>query len=483
MYYIGIDLGTSSVKLLLLGDEGVQNIVTREYAVSYPEAGWSEQSPEDWWRETLSGIKELTRDIDKKLVKGIGIGGQMHGLVILDENDNVIRPAILWNDTRTQKETDYLNNVIGKKRLVDMTGNIAFAGFTAPKIMWVRDNEPDNFKRISKIMLPKDYIVYRLTGKHCTDVSDASGMLLLDVENRCWSEEMLKITGITKEQLPKLYESYDIVGEVLKEISDELGFGKVNVAAGAGDNAAAAVGTGTVKNGDCNISLGTSGTVFVACDNYKADYENAIHNFCHANGAYHYMACMLSAASCNKWWLEDIIGTDDYTEAYADYDIYSDNGLIFLPYMMGERSPHNDADIRGMFYGLGMSTTRKDMSVAILEGVAFALKQNIDIIRSMGIDINKSRVCGGGTKNKLWLKIMASVLGIELEVPENQEGASFGAALLAAKGSGDAMYDNAIDGLKIKEVITPDKRLTEKYARKYELFVKLYPAVKSAIRP
>ena len=263
----------------------------------------------------------------------------------------------------------------------------------------------------------------------------------------------------------------------------EVGEATVNVAAGAGDNAAAAVGTGTVKNGDCNISLGTSGTVFVACDNYKADYENAIHNFCHANGAYHYMACMLSAASCNKWWLEDIIGTDDYTEAYADYDIYSDNGLIFLPYMMGERSPHNDADIRGMFYGLGMSTTRKDMSVAILEGVAFALKQNIDIIRSMGIDINKSRVCGGGTKNKLWLKIMASVLGIELEVPENQEGASFGAALLAAKGSGDAMYDNAIDGLKIKEVITPDKRLTEKYARKYELFVKLYPAVKSAIRP
>ncbi len=481
MYYIGIDLGTSSVKLLLLGDEGVQNIVTREYAVSYPKAGWSEQSPEDWLRETLSGIKELTRDIDKKLVKGIGIGGQMHGLVMLDENDDVIRPAILWNDTRTQKETDHLNNVIGKKRLVDLTGNIAFAGFTAPKIMWVRDNEPENFGRISKIMLPKDYIVYKLTGKHCTDVSDASGMLLLDVHSRRWSEEMLKITGIKESQLPKLYESYEVVGQLTEETAKELGFGEVNVAAGAGDNAAAAIGTGTVKNGDCNISLGTSGTVFVACANYKADYENAIHNFCHANGAYHYMACMLSAASCNKWWLEDIIGTDDYTEAYADYDIYKDNGLIFLPYMMGERSPHNDSEIRGMFYGLGMSTTRKDMSVAVLEGVAFALRQNIDIIKKMGIDIKKSRICGGGTKNKLWLKIIASVLNIELEVPENQEGASFGAALLAAKGSSEADYKKAMDDIKIKEVIKPDSRLAEKYNGKYELFVKLYPAVKGAI--
>lgn len=481
MYYIGIDLGTSSVKLLLLGDEGVCNIVTREYDVSYPQSGWSEQDPEDWWRETIAGIKALTRDIDKGLVRGIGLGGQMHGLVILDSEDKIIRPAILWNDTRTQKETDYLNNVTGKKRLVDMTGNIAFAGFTAPKIMWVRDNEPDNFRKISKIMLPKDYIVYRLTGKHCTDVSDASGMLLIDVKNRCWSEEMLKITGITENQLPEIYESYDVAGQLKREIAEELGFGAVNVAAGAGDNAAAAIGTGTVNNGDCNISLGTSGTVFVACDNYRADYENAIHNFCHANGGYHYMACMLSAASCNKWWLEDIIGTDDYMDAYSDYDIYKDSGLIFLPYMMGERSPHNDADIRGMFYGLSMSSTRKDMSVAILEGVAFALRQNIDIIRSMGIDIKRSRICGGGTKNKLWLSIIASVLNIELEIPENQEGASFGATLLAARANSESTYRNLLDSLKIREVIKPDSRLAEKYNKKYELFVKLYPAVKNII--
>lgn len=481
MYYIGIDLGTSSVKLLLLGDEGICNIVSREYPVSYPQYGWSEQNPEDWWRETVEGIKQLTADIDKSQVKGISFGGQMHGLVILDKNDNVIRPAILWNDTRTQKETDYLNNVIGKKKLVDLTGNIAFAGFTAPKIMWLKENEPDNFKKINKIMLPKDYIAYKLTGVHCTDVSDASGMLLLDVKNRCWSKEMLEIVGINENQLPKLYESYEIVGKVKSEIEDELGFKDVKVAAGAGDNAAAAIGTGTVNNGDCNISLGTSGTVFVSSDKYAADYENAIHNFCHANGRFHYMACMLSAASSNKWWLENILNTDDYNTEYSNYNKLGENEVIFLPYLMGERSPLNDADIRGMFYGMSMSTTRQDMSVAILEGVAYALRQNIEIIKSMGIDITKSKVCGGGTKNRLWLKILANVLNVELEIPANQEGASFGGALLAAKGCNENYYNSQIDSLKITEVIEPDLILVKKYNRGYMRFIKMYPAIKNAL--
>lgn len=481
MYYIGIDLGTSSVKLLLLGDEGICNIVTREYHVYYKKQGWSEQDPVNWWNETIEGIKELTKDIDKSMVKALSFGGQMHGLVILDENDNVIRPAILWNDTRTQKETDYLNNVIGKKRLVDLTGNIAFAGFTAPKIMWVRDNEPENFSRISKIMLPKDYIAYRLTGNHCTDVSDASGMLLLDVEHRCWSEEMLEITGVKKEQLPELYESYDVVGSIKKDIADYLGFGDVKVVAGAGDNAASAIGTGTVKNGDCNISLGTSGTVFVVSDSYKADYENAIHNFCHSNGKYHYMACMLSAASCNKWWLENIIGTDDYEGEYENYSRPGENNVFFLPYLMGERSPLNDSEIRGMFYGMSMSTTRQDMSVAILEGVAFALRQNIDIIKSMGIDIKKSRICGGGTKNRLWLEIIANVLNIELEVPENQEGASYGAALLAVKGCSEEEYNRFLSEMKITAVIKPDINIVKKYDEKYKQFLKFYPVIKNIL--
>ena len=481
MYYIGIDLGTSSVKLLLLGDEGICNIVTKKYPVYYKKQGWSEQDPVDWWNETIEGIKELTKDIDKSQVKAVSFGGQMHGLVILDENDNVIRPAILWNDTRTQKETDYLNNVTGKKRLVDLTGNIAFAGFTAPKIMWVKDNEPENFRRISKIMMPKDYIAYRLTGNHCTDVSDASGMLLLDVEHRCWSEEMLEITGIKKAWLPKLYESYDVVGSIKKDIADDLGFGNVKVVAGAGDNAASAIGTGTVKNGDCNISLGTSGTVFVASDIYKADYENAIHNFCHSNGKYHYMACMLSAASCNKWWLENIIGTDDYESEYENCSKLGENNVFFLPYLMGERSPLNDSEIRGMFYGMSMSTTRQDMSVAILEGIAFALRQNIDIIQSMGVDIKRSRICGGGTKNRFWLDIIANVLNIELEVPENQEGASYGAALLAVRGCSEEEYNRFLSEMKIASVIKPDINIVKKYDEKYKQFLKFYPAVKNIL--
>ena len=479
MYYIGVDLGTSSVKLLLLSDEGICNIVSREYPVSYPQNGWSEQNPEDWWIETVEGIKQLTADIDKTQVKAISFGGQMHGLVILDNNDNVIRPAILWNDTRAQKETDYLNNVIGKEKLVDLTGNIAFAGFTAPKIMWLKNNEPVNFNKISKIMLPKDYIAYRLTGVHSTDVSDASGMLLLDVKNRCWSKEMLEITGINEKQLPTLFESYEITGKLKPEIASEFGFSDVNVIAGAGDNAAAAVGTAAINNGSCNISLGTSGTVFVASDKFVPDYKNAIHNFCHANGKYHYMACILSAASCNKWWLENILNTKDYVTEYENYNSLGDNEVIFLPYLMGERSPLNDSDIRGMFYGISMSTTRQNMSVAVLEGIAFALKQNIEIIKSMGIDIAESKICGGGTNNKLWLKIIASVLNIELHIQENQEGASYGSALLAAKGCDKNIYNNLINNMKVVEVIKPDIELVEKYKSKYAKFLKMYPALKA----
>lgn len=481
MYYIGIDLGTSSVKLLLLNEEGICNIISREYDVSYPHHGWSEQNPEDWWNETVKGIKELTYDIDKSQVKGISFGGQMHGLVILDDNDNVIRPAILWNDTRTQKETDYLNNVIGKEKLVDLTGNIAFAGFTAPKIMWVKNNEPDNFNKICKIMLPKDYLAYKFTGVHSTDVSDASGMLLLDVKNRCWSKEMLEITDINECQLPKLFESYEITGKLKPEIAYELGFDDVNVIAGAGDNAAASIGTSTINNGDCNISLGTSGTVFVSSDKFVPDYKNAIHNFCHANGKYHYMACILSAASCNKWWLEGILNTKDYVTEYENYASLGDNEVVFLPYIMGERSPLNDSNIRGMFYGISMSTTRHDMSIAILEGVAFALKQNIEIIKSMGIDITKSKVCGGGTNNELWLRILANVLNIELQIPDNQEGASYGGALLAARGCNESDYNRLISNDKIRETIIPDAELVEKYKNKYKHFLSFYPAIKAVL--
>ena len=310
MNYIGIDLGTSSVKIVLMDTAGhiIAN-VSKSYPIDYPKAGWSEQNPYDWYDACIEGMKELLDGQDESTVGGISFGGQMHGLVILDKNDEVIRPAILWNDGRTTKQCEYLNEVIGRDKLSEYTANIAFAGFTAPKILWVKENEPDNFAKIDKIMLPKDYIAYRLTGVHCTDVSDASGMLLFDVKNRRWSRQMLDICGVTEAQMPRIFESSECVGTVKKDIADELGIGyEVIVAAGAGDNAAAAVGTGTVGDGHCNVSLGTSGTIFISSKEFGVDSNNALHSFAHADGKYHLMGCILSAASANGFEVAKSLG-------------------------------------------------------------------------------------------------------------------------------------------------------------------------------
>ena len=335
MYYIGVDLGTSAVKLLLMDEEGkIRKIVSRDYPLFFPQPGWSEQNPEDWIRETFSGIRELTAECDKTQIAGIGCGGQMHGLVVLDEDDKVIRPAILWNDGRTEEETEYLNTVIGKEKLSEYTANIAFAGFTAPKILWMQKNEPDKFKRIRKIMLPKDYVNYCLTGVHSCDYSDASGMLLLDVKNKCWSQEMLEICGVSEDQMPGLYESFECIGTLLPAVAKELGLPEgVKVVAGAGDNAAAAVGTGVVGEGGCNISLGTSGTIFISSEHFGVDPNNALHSFAHADGGYHLMGCMLSAASCNKWFCEEILKTDDYAAEQKDItdEKLGQNRIFFLP--------------------------------------------------------------------------------------------------------------------------------------------------------
>lgn len=390
MLYIGVDLGTSAVKLLLMDENGkIQNIVSKEYPLYFPHPGWSQQDPQDWYAQTVEGIRELTADCDKSQVAGISFGGQMHGLVVLDENDDVIRPAILWNDGRTGKETDYLNNVIGKDKLSKYTANIAFAGFTAPKILWMKENEPDNFAKISKIMLPKDYLAYKLSGVFCTDYSDASGMLLMDVEHKCWSKEMMEICGVTEAQLPKLYESYDIVGSIKADLAEEFGFtGDVKVAAGAGDNAAAAVGTGTVGDGMCNISLGTSGTIFISSKSFGVDENNALHSFAHADGYYHLMGCMLSAASCNKWWMDEILKTKEYASEQEGIVKLGENQVFYLPYLMGERSPHNDPKARATFIGMTMDTTREDMTQAVLEGVAFGLRDSLEVARSLGIKID-----------------------------------------------------------------------------------------------
>lgn len=482
MLYIGVDLGTSAVKLLLMDEKGeIKKIVSKEYPLFFPHPGWSEQNPKDWYEKSVEGIKELTADCDKSQVAGISFGGQMHGLVILDKDDNVIRPAILWNDGRTTKETDYLNNVVGKEKLSEYTANIAFAGFTAPKILWVKENEPENFAKIEKIMLPKDYLAYKLSGTFCSEMSDASGMLLLDVKNRCWSGEMMKICGIKEEQLPKLYESYDVVGTLKKEVASELSLPEsVKVIAGAGDNAAAAVGTGTVGDGMCNISLGTSGTIFISSKNFGVDENNALHSFAHSDGHYHLMGCMLSAASCNKWWMDEILQTKEYGKEQSNIKKLGENQVFYLPYLMGERSPHNDPKARATFIGMTMDTSREDMTQAVLEGVAFALRDSLEVARSLGIQIERTKICGGGAKSPLWKQIIANVMNLKVDVIESEEGPALGGAMLAAVGCGEYVsVEAAAEALvHVVDTVEPTQELVDKYEERYQKFKKIYPTVK-----
>ena len=480
MYTIGIDLGTSAMKLLLVDENGtILKEAAKEYPLLFPHPGWSEQEPKEWWGALLSGVTELLTGFDASQVAGIGVGGQMHGLVTLDEDDNVIRPAILWNDGRTSEETEWLNTEIGKEKLSEYTGNIAFAGFTAPKILWMKKNEPEKFDKIAKIMLPKDYLNYRLTGVHACDYSDASGMLLLDVEHRCWSEEMTKICGVREEQLPKLFESYEVIGTVLPEVAKTLGIpASAKVVAGAGDNAAAAVGTGTVGNGACNISLGTSGTIFISSETFGVDPMNSLH----ADGKWHLMGCMLSAASCNKWFCEEILKTTNFpAEQFGMMERLGENYVFFLPYLMGERSPINDTDARGTFVGLSMDSTRRDMVQAVLEGVSFAIRDSFEVAKAIGVKIERSKLCGGGAKSPVWRKMLCNILNIPLDLPQTEQGPGMGGAMLAMVGAG--IYPDVVTCAKalvsVKETVYPDPELAAKYEAKYQKFRRIYPSVKN----
>ena len=485
MLYIGVDLGTSACKFLLVDENGeVKNTVTKEYPLFFPHPGWSEQDPAHWWNACLEGIPELLRGFDASQVAGIGAGGQMHGLVALDDQDQVLRPAILWNDGRTAAQVDYLNHTVGKDKLSRCTANIAFAGFTAPKLLWMQQQEPELFGRIAKIMLPKDYLVYRLTGVHATDLSDASGMLLLDVEHRCWSKEMLDICGIAEKQMPRLFESWQAVGTLHPETAKALGLPEnVVVCAGAGDNAAAAVGTGTVGEGHCNISLGTSGTIFISSERFGVDPNNALHAFAHADGGWHLMGCMLSAASCNKWWQDEIIGATDYKgeEARILPEKLGKNHVYFLPYLMGERSPINDTNARGTFIGMTMDTTRADMTQVMLEGVAFAIRDSFEVAKSLGIDIPRSNICGGGSRSALWKTILANVLGIPLDTLATEQGPGYGAAMLAmvACGRFSSVRQAAQELVRVKSTVEPDRQLTQLYDERYDRFRRIYPTCKN----
>lgn len=472
--FIGIDLGTSSVKAIMISENGIEKSTQRNYAVSCPKASCFEQNPTDWYKQTLSALEELLCNTDTSEIKAISFSGQMHGLVMLDINDNVIRPAVLWNDGRAVKETAFLNNDIGEDFLLKHTGNIAFAGFTAPKLLWVKKNEPESFAKAAKIMLPKDYLAYMLSGVFATDVSDASGTLYFDVANRKWSKEMLDIIEIDESCLPVVYESSDTIATIKPELADRLRLSKsVKIVIGGGDNACSAIGTGTVKSGSCNISLGTSGTIFVETDKHNYDRNSAIHSFCSASGGYHYLACILSAASCQKWWIEKILKTDYNTEAQPRY--IGKNNVYFLPYLTGERSPLNNPEAKAVFYGMTPDTTREKMSLSVLEGVAFALKQNLEIIKALKTDVTKASICGGGAKNRLWLEILANTLNVKLEIPSSEQGGALGAALLAAKGiMNDKDYNEFSSRFyKATKTIMPTTELVEAYNEKFETFLSI----------
>ncbi len=482
MLYVGVDLGTSSVKLLLMDEAGkIIKIVTREYPIFYPKTGWSEQNPEDWFEQLVNGLEDLLSDQDKSLVDGISFSGQMHGMVILDDNDQVIRPAILWNDGRTQEECDYLNKEIGQEKISSYTGNMALTGFTAPKLLWVKKHEPENFKKISKVMLPKDYIAYKLSGVHSTDVSDASGTLLFDVKNKSWSKEMLEIADLREDQMPQIFESYQVVGNLKASVASLLELRPdVKVIAGGGDQAVASVGTGTVGHGMCNVSLGTSGVVFVASEKYSEVEENALHVFAHADGRYHFMGVTLAAAASNEWWMKNILSTKDYSKEQASIDNLGDNDVYYLPYLIGERTPHNNPNARGAFVGMTMETTREDMTQAVLEGVAFSLRDSLEIIRENGVNVERIRINGGGAKSTLWCQIIANVFNVEVNKINSEEGPAFGAAILAAVGCGKypTVEDATSKLIQVVETIKQDESAVEKYNKKYEIFHDLYPTLK-----
>ena len=470
--YIGIDLGTSSVKAILCDSCG--NILkesSREYELISPKELYFEQNPITWYNSMLEAIKEITEN--EKVIKGISFSGQMHGLVVLDQNDMPIRNCILWNDSRSTKEIKYLNEEIGKDKLISYTRNIAYPGFTAPKLLWLKNNEPLNFKRIDKIMLPKDFLAYKLSGVFASDYSDASGTLFLDVKNKCYSKEMLDICGININMLPKLYESYEEVGKIKKEVAKYLGINDdVSIVIGGADNAVAGIGMG-VNNECANISLGTSGTILIPLNKPFLNNEGKLHSFCSASGEFYAMGCILTASSARSWWLNNILNTNDFLADEKEARNIRQNDVFFLPYLNGERSPHNNANVRGAFIGLTTNTKRGDMSLAVMEGVGFALYDCFKCIKD--INIKYLTICGGGSKSRLFVEIISNIFNLPIKIGKNQYGPALGAAMLAMVGTKEykSIFDITQKIIKYDEVIYPNNH--KYYQKKYEKFHSIYP--------
>ncbi len=478
---IGLDVGTTGVKALAIAPDGtVLARAERGYPLSTPAPGWSEQDPEDWWRASSEALAEVSAGL---AVAGIGLSGQMHGLVCLDGADRVIRPAILWNDQRTAAECAEIEARIGLERLIALTGNRALTGFTAPKLLWLRRHEPDAYARIARVMLPKDYVRLRLTGAWAIDVADASGTLLLDVARRRWSTEVLDALGLPEPWLPPVLESPAISGHV--QASDNVSLaplGGVPVAAGAGDCAAAAVGVGAIAPGMLSLVLGTSGVVFATLPGYAAEPQARVHAFCHAvPGAWHAMGVMLSAAGSLQWFRDRLAPGVPFETLVAEAEAWGPgvDGLLFAPYLAGERTPHADPGARGAFTGLELRHDRGALIRAVLEGVAFGLLDSLDLLRALGVDAERARLSGGGARGALWRGIVASVLGLPVETTAVDEGSAFGAALLGGVAGG--VFDDVPEAVercvRVEEVVDPDPGWQKAYARVVPRFRALYPAL------
>jgi xylulokinase len=480
--YLGIDLGTSAVKLLVVDRDGnILENISKKYSVNYFNSNWAEQNPLDWWNACYEGIKEIK---NKSAIKGISFSGQMHGLVLLDSEDRVIRPAIIWCDQRTTRECDTLNNV--SFDINEIIGNKVLTGFTSPKLLWIKDNEPENYKRISKIMLPKDFIAYKLTKIFATDYSDASGTALLDVKNKEWSKEILDFLYLTISQLPTLHDSYERIGFIDSKIAIDLGLSSdVGVVIGGGDQAIGAVGVGAVEEGVLSLALGTSGVIFACNDIFERDTKFRLHSFCHANGKFHQMGVVLSASASLKWWVESVnedINYDEYTKEASLIASGSDN-LFFLPYLMGERTPHNDSFAKGTFIGLTPIHTKAHMTRSIIEGVSFALNDTLTLLKDMNFPIDSIRVSGGGAKSDLWKQILADVFGYDIICINSTEGPALGAAILAMVGSGEykSVEEACSNIIKETQRTTPSQN-TAIYKELYNKYTKLYPLIKDAYR-
>ena len=469
---VGLDVGTTGVKAIAVSSDGaVLATATRGYLLSTPKPGWAEQDPDDWWEAAFAALAEVAAG---RTIAGIGLSGQMHGLVVLDTDGRVIRPAILWNDQRTAAECAEIEERVGPERLLALTGNRALTGFTAPKLLWLRRHEPDAYGRIARVMLPKDYVRLRLVGEHATDVADASGTLLFDVRQRRWSGEVLEGLEIPADWVPAALESTGLSGRTADGLP---------VAAGAGDQAAGALGVGVDRPGPLSVVLGTSGVVFAALPAFAADPDGRVHSFCHAvPDGWHAMGVMLSAAGSLGWLREVVAPGEPPDEVVAEAEPWPPGveGLTFLPYLAGERTPHVDPAARAAFAGLSLRHDRGALVRAVLEGVAFGLRDSLELLRAIGVEPESARVSGGGARSELWLRIVASVLELPLERTAAEEGAAFGAALLGGVAAGVfADVQEAVAAtVRVRDTIEPEPEWIEPYAHAYRRFRSLYPALR-----